>query len=558
MATAERPTSTQRGKHWKRELEEVLRLIPGYDAFGTAGDAKLDHDAAQRAIEFFPDCIRHVEGELAGQPFELEPWEKAITGNLFGWKRPDGTRRYREAYCQLSRGNGKSAWGAGTCLYALVGLNEYGAQIYCAAGTREQAGYVFRPAKAMVQAESLFTVNGVRVTHNAILWEARNSFIKAMAGDADTSHGGNTLLALVDELHIVDWDFWRTIRTSTGKRRSPLIICTTTAGWDKTSVCFQRYTYACKIRDGIVNDPSFLPVVYETKDDDDWKSEATWRKANPNFGISVMADYITERCAEAVELPSEENTFRQLHLGQWTEQAVRWLPMEKWDACSRTFTEADLGGQACYAGLDLGAVSDLTALALLFPQDDGTYRLLSYYWCPKEAARKRTQRDRVQYDDWIRAGLIRETPGDTTDYDRVRLDIRELSKRFVIKKIAVDRLFQGADLCSRLVEEYSPDVVEAFGQGFYGMASPTRTLEEWVIDKKIHHDGNPVTRWMFSNAAVEMDSIGNKKPSKKHSSEKIDIVVATCMTAGLATAQQETGEIYIGSVSTGVRTRDRF
>ena len=526
--------SSRASSGWKAELEKTLRLIPGYDPFATAGDSYLDHDAAKRAIDFFPECIKHVEGEMAGKPFALEPWEAAMSGNLFGWKRPDGTRRYRKSYIQLSRGNGKSAWGAGTCLYGLVGLGEYGAQINCAAGTRDQAGYIFRPAKAMAQIDEFFEQLGVRTVNNAILWEDRNSAVKAISADADTNHGANVFLQFVDELHIVDWDFWRVICSGLGKRRSPLLICTTTAGWDRTSVCYQQYQYACQVRDGIVNDPAFLPVIYETKPEDDWREESTWRKANPNLGVSVMVDYMKEKAAEAVQLPSEENTFRMWHLGQWTEQAVRWIPMEKWDACEVEFDKESLAGRECYAGLDLSAISDLTALSLAFPEPDGKYKFLSYFWCPKNTAVSRSKRDRVKYDDWIRGGWINATEGDTVDYDAVVAVINELSKKFIIKKVAVDRLFQGVSVCTELMGlGYA---VESFGQGFYSMAGPAKSFEEWIVGKKLEQDGNPVTRWMVSNAAVEIDAAGNKKPSKKHSTEKIDIVPAMLMAIGLATS----------------------
>lgn len=516
--------------------EEILCGIPGYDPFSTAESCWFNEDAAQLAVDFFPECIKHVEGAKAGEPFELEPWEQAITGNLFGWKREDNTRRYRECYAQLSRGNGKSAWGAGTALYGLVGLQEFGAQVYCAAGTRDQAGYIFRPAKAMALNEPAFAEAGVRVLTYSITLEARNSVLKPLTGDADSQHGANIFMAVVDELHIVGWDFWRALRTGLGKRKEPLLICTTTAGWDRNSVCYQRYNYACQVRDNSQDskvgfaDCSFLPVVYETATSDDWKDEAVWHKANPNLDVSVMRDYLRSRCAEAVQLPSEENTFRQLHLGQWTEQAVRLIPMDKWDAIDEPVEEADLLGRDCFGGLDLASTSDIAAFVLVFPYGEA-YKVLPFFFVPKDNARQRSTRDHVDYLNWIGQGHIIATDGNEIDYDVIRRTINDLGAKFNIRSIARDR-WNATQITHQLAGD-GFEIVD-FGQGYASMSAPCKELLRLVKNGTLHHGRNPVLRWMASNAAGETDSVENLKLSKKKSSEKIDGMVGLAMAIGLA------------------------
>lgn len=519
---------------------DLLRLLPGYDPFKQAGDCWFDEAAAKHAMGFFPALIKHVEGAKAGEPFTLEPWEQSIVANLFGWKRTDGRRRYREAYLQLSRGNGKSAFGAGLALYGLCGLGEYGAQVYTAAGTRDQAGFIFRPCRAMVQAEPAFEKAGVRVMQYSIVLEKKNSVLKALTGDADSQHGANIFLAVVDELHVVGHEFWRALRTGTGKRDEPLLICTTTAGWDRESVCYQRYQYACKVRDNEHDDPSFLPVIYETKPEEDWTDPAVWRKANPNLGVSVQEDYLRARVNEAMELPSEENTFRQLHLGQWTEQAVRLIPMHLWDACTEAVVPEELEGRECYGGLDLATTDDIAAFVLVFPDDDA-YKVLPFLFVPEDNARQRSRRDHVDYLKWIKSGHLICTPGNQIDYDFIRMKVNELHSTYNIRQIARDR-WNASQITTQLQGD-GFDMVD-FGQGFASMTSPCKELLRLVTTGKLHHGGHPVLRWMASNCAGESDAAANLKLSKKKSSEKIDGIVATVMGLALALTAQRGPSIY--------------
>lgn len=531
-----RKASNKPSKDWRK----ILCALPGYDPYIQAGKCKFDEAAAEKAMGFFPNLIRHVEGAKAGQPFTLELWEQAIVANLFGWKKPDGTRRYREAYIQLSRGNGKSAFGAGLALYGLCGLGEYGAQVYTAAGTRDQAGFIFRPARAMVQAEPAFEQAGVRVMQYSIVLERKNSVLKALTGDADSQHGANIFMAVVDELHVVSHDFWRTIRTGTGKRTEPLLICTTTAGWDRESICYQRYQYACKVRDNEHDDPSFLPVIYETKPEEDWTDPEVWRKANPNLGVSVMEDYLRARVNEAIQLPSEENTFRQLHLGQWTEQAVRLIPMHLWDAIEEVVDPAELEGRECWGGLDLATTNDIAAFVLVFPWDDA-YKVLPFLFVPEDNARKRSQRDHVDYLKWIKSGHLIATPGDEIDYEVIRRTINDLRDKYNIRQIARDR-WNASQITTQLQGD-GFDMVD-FGQGFASMTAPCKELLRLVTTGKLHHGSHPVLRWMASNCAGESDAAENLKLNKKKSSEKIDGIVATVMGLALAMIRPEETSVY--------------
>jgi phage terminase large subunit-like protein len=535
---------------------KLFALIPGYDPFKDADGCRFDPDAAQLALDFFPECLRHIEGDLAGQPFTLEPWQQAIVACLFGWKQLDEqqriVRRYREVLVYVPRKNGKTPLVAGIGLLVLFTDGEIGQQDYIAAGDREQAALLFRHAKGMVELEpelddrcDIYGGNAAAGQSRSIVIEEDGSFLRVISADAKTKHGGNMHLGILEELHVQpDRELYDVLRTATASknRKQPLVAYVTTADFLRDSICNETYEYACKVRDGIVPNPRFLPVIFEAAAGDDWKAESTWRKANPNLGVSVSLDYLKAECLKAQETPAYENTFKRLHLNIRTEQDVRAIAMDKWNSCAADVADpmawrlaqlATLKNEhaGCFAGLDLGSTSDLTALGLVFPRGS-RFVVLPYFWVPEEGARVREKRDRVPYGLWIKDGWIRQTGGNVTDYDVVRKDVNEIVANFWLRELAVDRLFQGAQLCTQLQGDGLP--VVAFGQGFFSMAAPTKRILELILQGLWDHGGNPVLKWQASNAATEEDAAGNLKFSKSKSSEKIDGIVASTMSLGRA------------------------
>lgn len=506
-------------------------------------DFYFDDAAADRACRFFETCLTHTKGEWAGQPFKLSQWQAdKIIRPLFGWKRADGTRRYRTAYIQIPRKAGKSTLSAGIALYLLMADGEPGAEIYSAAADREQANIVFEMAKGMADASPALRKR-VETYRRAMIVPSTASSYKVLSADASTKHGFSAHGIIFDELHAQpNRELWDVLTTSTGARRQPLCVAITTAGYDKHSICYELYDYACKVRDGIIDDPAFLPVIYEAKPDDDWQSPATWEKAHPGLNISVKLDYFEQEAAKAAQMPSYENTFKRLLLNIWTEQDVRWIGMDAWDKCQNEMP--GLVGRTCYAALDLSTTTDITALVLAFPID-GTIHLLPFFWVPDENIRKRVDRDRVPYDVWARKGLILTTPGRVIDYDRIRDKINLLAELYRIKEIAVDR-WNATQLATQL--EGDGFEMIGFGQGFASMSAPTKELERRILDGTLNHGNHPVLRWMASNVTVEHDAAGNVKPSKKKSTERIDGMVATIMALGRVMVSdnqpESTGEIF--------------
>lgn len=546
-----------------RRWLELCRLIPGYDPVATArpGDW-FDVEAAELACEFFPDQLTHIEGALAGTPFVLEPWQQAIIGCIFGWKAADGYRRYRMVLILVPRKNGKTPLVAGIANYILFCDGEVGAQNVCAAGDTEQASLLYRHAKGMIennpelhQRAEIYAGIGQR----AINYPELNSGMKVISSEAGTKHGGNGHLAVVDELHAQRSrelvDVLDTAMAS-ANRKQPLMIYITTADFERPSICNEKHDYAREVRDGEREDPTFLPVIFEAANTDDWTSEDVWQRANPNLGISVSLQYMRSACARAKGSPAFENTFRRLHLNQRTEQDSRWLTAEAWAQTAvkaprvwRSVKLKQLAGSACVAGLDLSSTRDMTALVLLFGNMDSGYELLPWFWVPYENVERRKPQYRALYEAWINQGFIRTTAGNVIDYAQIRREINGIGEQYGIREIAFDRLFQGAQMCTDLVDD-GFDVVP-FGQGFASMAAPTKSFEELVIAGKIHHGGNPVLAWMAANASVKEDEAGNKKVVKpeRNSPLKVDGIVAAIMALGRAMQHRADGaSVYSGGV----------
>ena len=522
------------------ELDQLIQLHPGYDPVATAGDCWFDYEAAADAIEFVESCCAHVKGELARKPLILEDWQKAFFANLLGWKRPDGTRRYREALMYIPRKNSKTTMAAAVVLLVMYTDMEPGGEVYSAAADREQARLCFEIATGMIRQEPVLLEHAELYKYSVVV--GSNSY-KVRSSEAGTAHGLNPHLIVTDELHAhKSAELVEALMTGTGARRQPLTVHMTTADYDRPgSVCNAKHDYACKVRDGVIDDPSFLPVIYEASREDDWKDPKVWAKANPNLAISVSKDYIAHECQRAQDDPSYENTFKRLHLNIITEQAFRWMPLDKWDACGEAFDPATLDGLPCWAGLDLATVKDMAALVLCFPVDDEFY-LLPYCWCPRESAEERERKDRQPYLTWAKQNHLYLTEGNTIDDRAIRAKINELGKQFGIQEIAFDP-WNATTLARQLGEEDGFHMVE-FRQGTISMNEPMKTLMRLTLDRKLRHGGHPILRWCASNISARTDPSDNVKPDKAASAEKIDAFVAAIMAVGRATARNEVGSVY--------------
>ncbi len=535
----------------KTDWDRILRLLPGFDPFRDAGDEYyFDEDAAQLYLDFFPDCLVLVKGACAGKPYYLQDWEKAVVANLFGWKsKRTGFRRFKECLFYVARKNSKSTLGAGIAIAIFMLDREPGMEIYSAAGEAKQASRVWQDAKAMLLRNPSLAECVKFYQYRMELLSDELSKYEYISADADTKHGFNTHAALIDELHVCGRELVDVLTSSMGSRTQPLTIYFTTADYFRESICNEKYKYACDVRDGRIKNPRFLPIIYEVPRDADWKDRTLWPLANPNLGITKSVEHMEEEFQKALDIPAYENTFRNLHLNQVTEQAERVIPMDKWNLCGldengiaadpmtwRARTIERLAGKCPAAALDLGSLSDLTAFCLLFREVDNSVTALPYFWVPSDNAVEKEKRHGVPYLTWANQGFINRTPGDQTDYTFVQHDINEIGEHFAIKKILLDRLFQGAQTGTDLANDGFE--IEAFGQGFLSMAAPMKEFLRLILAGEFHHGNNPVLTWMASNLAVETNPAGSMKPSKKSSSDKIDGIVATVMALGGLMVQQ--------------------
>jgi phage terminase large subunit-like protein len=521
------------GKYVKQACKRHLADIDNAHSRGYAWQP----EKAKLIFEFF-GLLRHYKGKWAGQAFALEPWQLFALGLLWGWRRKDGTRRFRVFHLEVARKNGKSTLAAGIAIALLVLDGEPGAEVYCCATKKDQARITFNDAREMVQAStSLKRLIEPNKDNLAVL--SSRSKLEPLAADGGKLDGLNVHAGICDELHA--WKqrlLWDVIETATGARSQPLLVVTTTAGHDRHSIWWELREKAIKVLEGTFEDDELLGLIYTLDDGDRWDDEACWAKANPNLGVSIQADELRKRCEEAKQTPGKQNPFRRLRLNQPTEQADRWLDLDEWDACADPVDEDSLRGRTCVGALDLAQSLDLAAWVLVFePTDeDPRTRLLCRFFLPEKRVQKRFLRDRVPYDRWAADGLITLTDGNVIDYDTIEARVKSDAEKFVIREVAFDRMF-----ALQIIQHLQAEGLEcvAFGQGFLSMAAPTKRLAEMIVSRELAHQGDPLLRWQAGNVAVCTDPAGNQKPDKRSSTEKIDGIVAAVMGIGRLIATSE-------------------
>lgn len=530
----------------------------------TDGEYWFDEDAAGKAAAFFPEHLRLTAGEWAGQPFVLEDWQaNDIVRPLFGWKRPDGTRRYRRCFVWVPRKNGKTELAAGVALLVLVGDGEEAGQVYAIAKDKDQASIVFDKATLMVgKSETL--ASDLDCFKTSIYCPSLNASFKPLSGRPTGKHGLSMSGLVGDEIH--EWDggdLYQFIHDSADARRQPLEFLISTAG-KKGGYGEEVFDECIKIRDGVIDDPETLVVIYAADPDDDWTAEATWRKANPNLGISKKIDALAANARRAMQLPRLVNDFKRYQLNLWTDQAVVWLPMDGldddgkpfgWDHCAGSVGWKDLDeklrGKRCFGGLDLSAVQDLSALMWWFPVQAGldVPVLLSRFFKPQALIKEHSRRDKLPYERWVEEGAIIATPGNVVDYAFIKQKIFDDGERFIIAHggeidlpadeggLAIDR-WNATQLAVELKQENLPVVL--YGQGYFSMNPPAKELERLVLCNGFHHGGHPVLRQHAQAVAVETNPVGDIKPVKPKSTVRIDGIIGACMAIGIAA--RDTGQ----------------
>jgi phage terminase large subunit-like protein len=504
----------------------------------------FDQDVAGRVCRFI-ERLPHVKGPKAKQGdglIQLEPWQCFALTTPFGWMRKDtGGRRFRRVYIEVPRGNAKSTLSSGVGLYCLTSDGEQGAEVYSAATKRDQAKIVQGDAAAMMRKRAGFAQKlGVVVHHASLLHTPTNSKFEPLSRDYGSMDGLNVHLGLIDELHAhKDRGIYDVIETGAGKRPSSMIWAITTAGTDTFGICYEQRTYVSKILSGALEDDSYFGLIYTIDEEDDWTQPDSWRKANPNWGVSVMPEVIGQLAAKAMQLPAAQANFKTKHLDVWCQANNPWMDVKMWDACANDqLREEDFSDATCYFGLDLATKTDIASLVRLYKryvENPRTGELEAHYyafytnWLPEAAVADGRNNN---YAGWALEGHLTETPGEVIDFAVVKGEIINYATSAQLRECCYDP-WQATQLAQELQDQEGLPMVEVRAT-VMNFSAPMKELEALVKAKRFHHIGSPALRWMVSNVVCHTDAKDNVYPRKERPENKIDAVVATIMALNRA------------------------
>ena len=506
-----------------------------------------DKKKADRAVTFIENLC-HTKGKWAGTPFWLLPWQEQLIRDIFGIVKPDGNRQFRTAFVEICKKVGKSELAAAIALYLLYADNEPSAEVYGAAADRQQASIVFDVAKQMVEmSPALMKRSKLMGATKRIVNYGNAGYYQVLSAEVGGKHGFSVSGLVFDEIHTQPNRQLYDVLTkgSSDARQNPLHFIITTAGNDRHSIAYELHTKAVDILEGRRVDPTFYPVVYGLKDDEDWEDEANWYKVNPSLGYTVDIERLRDAYREAKQNPADEVTFKWLRLNMWVSSTTAWIPDAIFMKGSDPIDMRLLEGRDCYAGLDLSSTGDITALVLIFPPRDmdEKYILLPFFWVPEETIPQRVKANSVPYDVWEKQGHLLATEGNVIHYDFIEKFICDLAEKYHILEIAVDR-WNATHMIQNL--EDAGFTMVPFGQGFASMSTPTKEFYRLLMEGQIVHAGHPVLRWMAGNVVIETDAAENIKVTKAKSKEKIDGIVASIMALDrcLRNQGEQQGSVY--------------
>lgn len=522
----------------KRILKEIQDNPSRADRQALADGYYFDEQAAIKPILFAERYCKLSKSKWAGKPIKLMPFQKKRFANIYGWKKPNGYRRYSHCFITEAKKNGKTTESAVVGSYGLVADNEKGAQVYSVANDIDQAKLSWREAANMVETSPELSKRlTVRRSRNTI-FNGPNAFFKALAADTSNKDGFDISLCIGDEVH--EWrdrELMEKLEYGGIARTQPLFYWISTAGYDKTSLFYEMYEEAKRLLDqnGDYYVPHLYAEIHEVGIDEDWTDESLWQKANPALGYILDLDDLRNNFQQALEQPTKENSFRRYRLNQWTSQEVRAIPMVQWDACGGDVDEEALAGMKCYGGLDLSKSIDLCALVYAFPVDD-KYKILPRFFLPKERLDELERADKVPYAAWEKQEYLHTTPGRVIQYDFIEAQIRRDADKFDIKEFAFDP-WNSTQFTQGLENIGFPTI--PYRQTFGMLSPPMKELLALVQEEQIEHGGHPILRWCADNVVTETNANDDIKPSKKKSTQKIDGIVALIMALDRAMRHEE-------------------
>lgn len=503
----------------------------------------FDRDKASWIIEFCQEVICLNGGQFEGVPFDPLPWQKFILGSLFGWVDADGYRRFQKCFIETSKGSGKSPLAGAIGLFGLMADGEARAEVYAAATKKDQAMILFRDAVAMVdqspELNSRLTKSGTGENCWNLAFREAGAFFRPISAD-DGQSGPRPHIALIDEVHehknsnVLDM-----MEAGFKFRRQPLMFMITNSGYDKNTVCWKYHEYAIKIAAGQLQDDAFFSYVCALDEGEDpFIDKSCWIKTNPSLGVTIQEAYIEKLVTQARGMPSKESIVRRLNFSQWVGAESPWISPEVWFSAQEAIEPTQLYGRRCWGGLDLSSTTDLTSLVFLFEpdEDDPFWRLLPFFWVPAEGLQQKGERDGVDYQTWIRQGWLETTPGKAVDKAFVVRRLIEISDEYHLEVVGYDR-WRIADLRTIADNEGAGVEFSDFGQGFKDMSPAVDKFETHLLNGTLKHNGNPVLTWCAANAVLDSDPAGNRKPTKRKSTGRIDGIVAAVIAIGISNVE---------------------
>lgn len=514
---------------------------------------RFDLGKANKICEFI-ECLPHIKGKWENPLIRLEPWQKFALCVPFGWvNKKTGLRRFRTVYGEYPRKQAKSTISSGVGLYMLSEDEEEGAEVYSAATTRDQAKIVFSAAQEMVRrTPDLRDHYGVAVNAHNINVLRTSSKFEALSSEDGTLDGLNVHCGIIDELHAHKTrGVFDVIETATGSRRQSLLWCITTAGSNRAGICYEQRDYLCKVLEKTFTDETYFGIIYTIDEGDDWQSEDSWKKANPNYGVSVFPDDMRRLAVKAMQMPSAVNNFLTKRLNVWVSADVGLFDMQAWDACGDSALKPEqFTGCPCWMAVDLGFVDDIAAVMKMFRKDvrnektgeDETFwYFFGRYYLPEETI---ADNRNSQYSGWERMKRIIATDGNVTDTERIIDDIADDIAKYDVQHLCFDpynRLTIQNPMDRRGVRA---EVMSDFPQTVARMSPATEGLMKAVRSKMVRHDGCPVLAWAMSNVVGHFDSKDNVYPKKERAENKIDPAITAIMAFGKSSDQATVGSIY--------------
>lgn len=511
----------------------------------------FDHTAGMKPINFFENCLNHTKGKKAGEPFVLAPFQQFTIYNVFGWKiRATGGRRISTVYDKRAKKNGKTAEMAGVGLYCMSFDLEYEAEIYVGATKEDQAKLCTTQAKNFIDsplANPVLKALGFETRQKDILFTGTNSFMRPLGGDSKTQDGINSHIAIIDEYHAhANDDVKENLESSQVQRKQPITWHITTAGFNVAGVC-KAYEDTCKdILRGIKTDDRLWIMIHDLDDGDDWQDQTTWFKANPLLGQGLSMEALEKEYVKCVNQPSKIPNFQTKHLNMWVDAPKVWIPATIWKKNEvEKIDRAKFRELGCVGAVDLSTTTDLTAVLFVTnPDESGVHYLLPFFFCPKDTIDVRTKTDRVPYREWVRAGYVIETLGNTVDYELVESYIVKWYFELNAEALEMDQ-WNAAQMAQKLIQ-HDLDVA-FFSQAIGTISKPTKDFERLCYEGKLLHEYNPVMEWMLAGCVIYKDANENIKVHKGKSNQgvkRVDGIVAAIMCIGGIYSVEETNESH--------------